>query len=81
MQMPVNDSGTFEGNGAIDVPKPIRNFSEETRRALIAVRIKHGANTPIGHRCSNIVEMLESAAPPAMIAKQMASLEQLLKAA
>lgn len=54
---------------------------ENTRRALIATRIKHGANTPIGHRCSNIVEMLESGAPPTMIVKQMNKLAQLLMAA
>lgn len=30
------------------------------------------------HRCSNIVEMLESAAPPAMVAKQLTELHRLL---
>jgi hypothetical protein len=50
------------------LPAPIRNFMEETRRALIATRAKHGANTPIGHRCSNIVEMLENGVGPATIA-------------
>lgn len=55
------------------------NFDlEDTRRALIATRTKHGANTPIGHRCSNIVEMLESGVGPATIAKQMAELDRLL---
>ncbi len=45
-----------------------------TRRLLIATRVKHGADTPIGHRCSNIVEMLQNRAPPTLIAKQMAGL-------
>lgn len=37
------------------------NFDlENTRRDLIAMRVKHGANTPIGHRCSNLLEQLEN---------------------
>jgi hypothetical protein len=28
------------------------------RRDLIALREKHGADTPIGHRCSNLIEQL-----------------------
>lgn len=60
------------------LPAPIRNFIEETRRLLIATRVKHGADTPIGHRCSNIVEMLENGVGPATIAKQMADLDRLL---
>jgi hypothetical protein len=33
---------------------------EETRRKLIALRSKLGADTPAGHRCSNLVEQLEN---------------------
>jgi len=33
---------------------------EKTRRDLIALRTKHGAETPIGHRCSNLIGMLDS---------------------
>lgn len=33
---------------------------ENTRRDLIALRVKYGADTPIGHRCSNLIEMLEN---------------------
>jgi hypothetical protein len=33
---------------------------ENTRRDLIAMRVRHGADTPIGHRCSNIVEQLKN---------------------
>ncbi len=36
------------------------NFDlENTRRALIARRVASKANTPAGHRCSNLVEQLE----------------------
>lgn len=36
------------------------NFDlENTRRELIAMRVKLGADTPAGHRCSNLVEQLE----------------------
>ena len=33
---------------------------EDTRRQLIALRGKLGADTPAGHRCSNLVEQLEN---------------------
>jgi hypothetical protein len=33
---------------------------EDTRRKLIAMRAKLGADTPAGHRCSNLVEQLEN---------------------
>lgn len=33
---------------------------EDTRRQLIAKRVAAGANTPIGHRCSNLVELLDN---------------------
>jgi hypothetical protein len=33
---------------------------EDTRRKLIALRSKLGADTPAGHRCSNLVEQLEN---------------------
>lgn len=37
------------------------NFDfENTRRDLIAKRTAAGADTPIGHRCSNLIEMLEN---------------------
>lgn len=61
-----------------NLPRPLLDFIDATRRQLIATRVKHGANTPIGHRCSNIVELLESGATPGMIAKQMNDLDRLL---
>lgn len=33
---------------------------EDTRRILIAKRVAAGADSPIGHRCSNLIEMLEN---------------------
>ena len=56
-------------------PKPIQNDGtkrdlenmnlalENTRRELIAIRNKYGAKSPIGHRCSNLCEMMESLPP------------------
>jgi hypothetical protein len=53
---------------------------ENTCRDLIALRVKHGADTPIGHRCSNLDVMLRKGAPAANIAKQMRELQALLAA-
>jgi len=37
------------------------NFDlENTRRELIAMRNKHGADTPVGHRISNLIEQCEN---------------------
>lgn len=33
---------------------------ENTRRDLIAMRVKHGAETPVGHRISNLIEQCEN---------------------
>jgi len=33
---------------------------EDTRRKLIALRVKLGAETPAGYRCSNLVEQLQN---------------------
>lgn len=33
---------------------------EKTRRELIAMRVKHGAETPVGHRISNLIEQCEN---------------------
>ena len=69
-----------ETNGrSVTVGLPNFDF-ENTRRDLIAMRTKYGADTPIGHRCSNIVEGLKNKAPPASIAKQMRELQSFLAA-
>ena len=33
---------------------------ESTRRDLIAMRVKFGADTPKGHACSNLIEQLQN---------------------
>jgi hypothetical protein len=54
---------------------------EDVRRDLIALRVKHGATSPIGCRCSNIIELLQAPeVPAALVARQMADLQRLLAA-
>ena len=54
---------------------------ENTRRDLIALRVAHGADTPIGHRCSNIVELIQvPEVPRFQLDRQMADLHRLLAA-
>ncbi len=36
---------------------------ENARRKLVALRNAHGADTPIGHRCSNLIEMIQNMPP------------------
>jgi hypothetical protein len=76
-----------ETNGR-SVTVGLPNFLEDTRRQLIALRVKHGADSPIGHRCSNIIELLQNyekaiaadheASIAKQISKQMLELERLL---
>lgn len=52
---------------------------EDTRRDLIALRVKHGAESPIGYRCSNLVELMQMPEiPTRLVARQMADLQRLL---
>lgn len=40
------------------------NFDvEDARRKLTVLRQAHGADTPMGHRCSNLIEMLQNLPP------------------
>jgi hypothetical protein len=51
---------------------------ENTRRDLIALRVAHGADSPVGHRCSNIIELLQTPElPKDLIARQMTDLARL----
>lgn len=51
---------------------------EGARRDLIALRVAHGADSPIGHRCSNLIELLQTPElPKGLIARQMADLARL----
>jgi hypothetical protein len=37
------------------------NFDvENSRRHLIALRVKYGADSPKGHRCSNLIEQIKA---------------------
>lgn len=37
------------------------NFDvENSRRHLIALRVRFGADTPKGHRCSNLIEQIKA---------------------
>lgn len=52
---------------------------EITPSSLDALRRKHGATSPIGHRCSNIAELLKMPELPThLIRRQMDDLQQLL---
>lgn len=56
-----------------------KDSMESIRRDMTAIREAHGADSEIGHRCSNIVELIQMEKPPArLIARQMADLQQLL---
>lgn len=59
---------------------------QKTRSDLTLMRAKHGAETPIGHRCSNLLEMLENLerakaldGDPFMTAAQLAQLTASIK--
>lgn len=62
------------------------NIQQTNRRSvtvglpeLFALREKHGATSPIGHRCSNIAELLKMPELPThLIRRQMDDLQQLL---
>lgn len=54
---------------------------EDVRRSLIALRVKHGATSAIGCRCSNIVELIQvPEVPKFQLERQMVDLQRLLAA-
>lgn len=56
----MNGSGT---SGSIDTQLTqdrSRSVLEQTRCDLIALRNAHGADSPIGYRCSNLVELIQN---------------------
>ena len=72
----MNTTGTCT---KIDTPLT-QDRSRDVRRGLIALRVKYGAHTAIGHRCSNLVELLRlPELPTAHIKRQMDELEALLR--
>ena len=40
------------------------------RRGLMALRVKHGADTAVGHHLSNLLELIDLPTPPAHLLKQ-----------
>lgn len=65
----------------IDTPLTQPRSRDVLRRDLIVMRAKHGAETPVGYRCSNIVELIQMPeVPTALLARQMADLQRLLAA-
>lgn len=88
----MNEAGNQGGSVTVALPKEEYFMDldlESTRRQLIALRVKHGAESPIGRRCSNIVELIQNLARAVTteqdiqirknIGKQMAELDRLLK--
>lgn len=55
MQSSMNTQGTDGGSVTVALPD-----WDQTRRELIALRVTHGADSAIGHRCSNAIEQLET---------------------
>lgn len=67
--------------------KPEVTNLEDTRRELIGIRVKYGAESPIGHRCSNLIEQMQNleggsraqqAALKRLMPQAMADLQRLL---
>jgi hypothetical protein len=68
----VNIHETFGRSVTVGLP-------EDVRRDLIALRVKYGATSPIGCRCSNIVELIQvPEVPKFQLERQMADLQRLL---
>jgi hypothetical protein len=71
-------------NSKIDTPvarEGSPGVLEDARRDLIVMRDAYGADSPIGHRCSNIVELIQAPELPSfLIQRQMADLQRLLQA-
>lgn len=73
-----NDVGTVSN---IDAGLTQPSSRDVLRRELILVRNKHGATSPIGCRCSNIVELIQMPEVPRFqLERQMADLQRLLAA-
>lgn len=75
----VNDTGT---DRKIDTPltQPCSpDVLSRTRRDLIVMRDAHGADSAVGHRCSNLVELIQvPEVPKFQLERQMADLQRLL---
>jgi hypothetical protein len=73
-----NDSRTCRPTGTRLTQASSRTVLEDARRDLIVMRDAHGADSPIGHRCSNIVELIQMRNPPRdLVQRQTADLARL----
>ena len=77
-QTSVNDSRTEPGSDTGLTRGSSRTVLEQTRRDLIVMREAYGADSPVGHRCSNIVELLQMPElPKDLLRRQMTDLARL----
>jgi hypothetical protein len=60
MQKAVNTQGTDGGSVTVALPDLEGIALSSHRRRLIAMRKRHGADSPVGHRCSNLIEQLQN---------------------
>lgn len=73
-----NNPETSASVGAELTQPGSRSVLEQTRRDLIVMREAYGADTPVGHRCSNIVELLQiPELPKDLLQRQMTDLARL----
>lgn len=56
-----------------------RDRSADVPAGLAQMRTKYGHDTPAGHRCSNILEMMDAGAKRSDIARQISELAELTK--
>ena len=59
----MNTTGTNASNCAETVPSAAMPDLTATKTHLVRLRRARGFNTPVGHRCSNILEMLDGLPP------------------
>ncbi len=71
MQKTVNIHETDGGRVTVALPKGLR-------ADLIAMRVRHGSQSPIGHRCSNIIESCRAGASIDSINRQVLELARLM---
>jgi uridine kinase len=71
----MNEDRTCDAGGT-NLTQPRSLDVHAVRKQLDALRAKHGADTPIGHRCSNLIEQLKQypILPPGDYRDQLARL-------
>lgn len=77
-QTSANDPRTGSASDTPATHGSSRTVLEQTRRDLIVMREAYGADSPVGHRCSNIVELLQMPElPKDLLRRQMIDLARL----